>query len=104
MFRLPLLIDGEPSAVAGWKFWMTVKHAATDADADAVIRKSTDLGDIVTHDANSVRVVGLPEDTKEEDLGKYEGDFQGQSPEGEIFTLETYFFHIDPEITITPSP
>lgn len=101
--KLPLVVDGRRTPIDGWKFWMTVKRNQADADADAIFQLSTDAGSIVPYDAYSACVVGRPAHTKSKDIARYFGDFQGQSPAGQIGTLESFLFYIDPEITIAPS-
>ena len=97
--QVPLYLDGELSPVAGWSFWMTVKADLSAIDGAALFQKKTADASIVPWDETSVFVLGDPEDTKDATPGRYEYDIQGKSPEGEIHTLETGYFWVDPEVT-----
>lgn len=98
--RFPLLKDGQPWPVAGWKFWWTVKRSESDTDAEAVVQKSTDDVTIRTLSTTEVYVVGAPADTKGKDTGRCLWDFQAESPEGDVLTLERGYVVIKPEITL----
>lgn len=96
---IPLLKGGLPWPIDGWKFWFTLKRSASDLDADAIVQKSTDAGTILAYRTTVAYVVGSPEDTKVEAAGRCEFDIQGESPEGDIVTLERGFVIIRPEVT-----
>ena len=97
--RIALLKDGQPWPIAGWKFWFTVKRAAADLDAAAIAQKSTAAGTILPQGPTAAYVIGAPVDTKEQEVGRCEYDIQGESPEGDIYTLERGNVLIKSEIT-----
>ncbi len=97
--RVPLLNGPVRCPVVGWAFWFTVKAAAADADAAAILQKSTAAGTILSLDATSVCVKLQPADTKDIVAGKYLWDLQGKSPSGDIYTLERGYLVVAPEIT-----
>lgn len=100
--RVPIVVNGLRYPADGWQnFWFTVKNSVADADADAVLQLTAAAGRIVPHGACSVRIVGVPADTKTVPVGKYVFDIQGKTPGGQIVTLETGTVYIDPEVTVS---
>lgn len=97
--RIPLLKGKVRCPVVGWAFWFTVKARAADADAAALLQKSTAAGTISTLDGTSSYAKLAPADTKNARPGKYLYDVQGKSPSGDIFTLEHGYLVIAAEIT-----
>ena len=95
--RLPLLKEGQPWPIAGWKFWFTIKNTTADADP-GLAQKTTDAGTIKQLTPTVAYVVGASADTKGFP-GKFSADVQGKSPEGDIVTLERMIVIVSPEIT-----
>ncbi|MEK7767877.1 MAG: hypothetical protein AAB368_16725 [bacterium] len=97
--KFPLLYSGVAQPIEGWKFWFTAKLLPNDADAAALLAKTTDNGGIVAHDATNARVLIEPADTKTKAIGRYYYDIEAQSPSGRREPLEHGYLYIDPEMT-----
>ncbi len=95
--------DGTPEDVTGWAFWFTVKSAATDSDAEAVLQLTSAAGRILLDAPASglCRIRIHSSDTKALLPGRFLFDLQCRkgAPGASVETLRTGHFHLTDEIT-----
>lgn len=90
--------DGNAVDISGYKFWITVKHKATDADADAVIGPKTGS---VTNAANGEAQIPLTNSETDVDAVKYIYDIQQKDASNKITTLVSGEFRVLEDVTKT---
>jgi len=98
--------DGTPQDITGWTITFTAKRGLSDADADAVIHKTTMAGTIViTNGAGGLATVNIvPADTSGlvNRAQRFYGDLVGKDPMGGVNRLWRGFIRVSPIATESP--
>lgn len=88
ILTLPLLVNGVPAPIEGWKVWFTIKADPRYADRQAVAQLSLDDG--ITPASLTGWLVRLPSDSTKYILpGTYPYEAEVENPLGEKYVLES---------------
>lgn len=98
IFKVPLLLDGVLTSIAGWSLVSMAKQSSEDADAAAILLCNAGNGRVTVYDAYNwlVTIPGLV--TESATPGRYFLVHQGTAPDGEPHRLELCYLYIDPSI------
>lgn len=101
-FTITVTRSGSAENITGATLYFTVKSNSAQADAAAIIQKSTVSGITITNGAGGIASVAItPANTSSVTPGVYYYDVQYRTTGGDVYTVDSGYFLLQEEITAT---